>query len=435
MRRLPREENERGEFRAKPTPEITEKRTVLLWTGFASVVLLFFGAVVKGAFISSDTQNFISAGNDIIAWALEGEGTFSGLMESRLMPEYLISSTILSLVHEYAGLGPIGVLIFNSILFVTIVSLIFRTWMALGVGRKEMWEKKGSIVTVTGGLYIVFGLPDGFLWSYAVLTDTIFLFWVSVFVACVILVISGQLRYGWTLAALTACSAPFVRPTGVLLPLLYVYALGLVWAARFGPAGSRRFAWMSFAVAFGLVFVLAPLVIMVAAEDRALVSNALPDFMEGYVWTSVHFFKNGIVVPTRLSLDIGARLSYSDILSMIVHRLGYYWFPVRLGIRPYSDIHNIVNFIYILVTLPLLAMGVRALLRKGGSYAIGCFFLVMVALGYAFLHALTLVSFGWRYQLPAMVPFWILSGTGLYWAMSEYWFGRSSPGGSRVRRH
>lgn len=80
-----------------------------------------------------------------------------------------------------------------------------------------------------GGAYLIFGLPDVFLWSLAVLTDVLFLFWVTLFVFAITMGLRKQ-RLSWLILSIPiALCAPFVRPTGIIIPLLLCYAFIVFW--------------------------------------------------------------------------------------------------------------------------------------------------------------------------------------------------------------
>jgi hypothetical protein len=75
--------------------------------------------------------------------------------------------------------------------------------------------------------------------------------------------------------------------------------------------------------------------------------------------------------------------------------------------------HNAVNLVYVVLTWPLAVVGAIRLLRADDPLRrMTGLFLLMVAYSYALLHSVTLVSYDWRYQLPAIVPYWVLAGCG-----------------------
>lgn len=423
---IPAERSEDGRTSASQ-PKMNE-RSVLITVLLASLVLLSIGGLIKGPYISSDTDSYLVTGERVIEWVRDAnEVTARQVLESKRFPDYVISSVFLSLVYEYLGAGAVGVMVFNSILFAVIVCLIFRLWVALGSLPGELNVEKSLVLCLGIGLYVLFGLPDGFLWSYAVLTDTIFLFWVCLFVVLGSLTLLERVRYRWLAIAIVACSAPFVRPTGIVLPLLAIYLVALVWVST-TPFNLRMFAWGSVVLAMIFTFLVVPGLVLLSIHENPIVGEIVPEFMTEYFRTSTNIFSAGLVVPNRLRLDISMPPSYLDLVNVIVHRIAYYWIPIRFGNAAYSEIHNIVNLVYMLVAVPSCALGIKTLVAKDTNHALVALFLVMVALIYAFLHGVTLVSYDWRYQLPGMVPFWILCGVGLYHVL---WLGYSRFGLSR----
>lgn len=388
-------------------------RIIIIIIFCASIVLLFSGWVIKGTYIGSDTKLYLLTGEQIIDWIATAEPDIHQLNELKYFPYYTISSVILSAVHRSLNMGEAGVMAVNWTLFSVAACLVFWTWLNIYAFRGEAWGRPGLIAGVIGGLYIIFGLPDGFLWSYAVLTDTIFLFWVSVFVVSTTMGLLGGSRYWWVVSLIAAVSAPFVRPPGLLLPFLCLYALGLHrLCVKRGKVGTV--VLISLVIPGGVAFVVIPWLVLMKINGDPLADALIPDFLNTYFSWAADSFVKGIVVRTRVELDLDSLPGYIEIVRMIIHRLGYYWIPIRLGERPYSLIHNIVNTVYIMAALPLLFLGIRDLIRKGRRCALAGLFLIMVAYSYALFHATTLVSFDWRYQLPGMVPFWILAGCGWY---------------------
>jgi len=272
----------------------------------------------------------------------------------------------------------------------------------------------GVAAFLLGSLYIVFGLPDALQWSYAVLTDAIFAFWLAVFVFATVRGLLEAHRGMWLLGAVMAITAPFVRPPGILVPLLFLFALGM----HAVPALRQRFAGLvvaSVAVPVVLVFLVIPWLVTVAAGDPAFPSHWIPGPIRGYFLQTVVFFSHGTVIADRLQLPVSEPVTYLEVVKMIAIRLVYFWVPLRVGAIPYSAMHNAVNLVYVVLTWPLAIGGAIRLLRlTEPARRLAGLLLLMVAYAYALLHAVTLVSYDWRYQLPAIIPFWVLAGCGYF---------------------
>lgn len=380
---------------------------------FASLALLWAGAAVKGPFFSVDTYKFLSAGEDFMAWIAAEQGASPSQRYPTLFPHYAISSVILTVIYVSFGLEAWGVIFFNITLFALVVCAVFSLWRFVYPGLDAPWRKMPGLAGVCGGLYVIYGLPDGFLWSYAILTDTMFLFWN---VAFVVLTVRGLLdgnRLAWVLALIVAISAAFVRPPGVILPLLYCFAL-LLHVKPIPHDYIARAGAVILAVPAILVCLVIPWLVTTYEHGTLAADLGLPEALRRNIHQAVAYFKQGIVISNRLEMESSMPLSYGGALKTIAYRLAYYWIPLRFGEHGYSTIHNTVNGIYMLLALPLLAYGVSALWKAGGRLAMAMLFLVATAYGYALLHAITLVSYDWRYQVPAMVPLWILAGCGLF---------------------
>jgi len=373
---------------------------------------LCVGLLIKGVYNGSDTKAFLSEGQVFIEGILLGNHAIGEVVDSRLFPSYVISSMILSGIYAYSDLGAIGVITTNMLLFSLTVCMVFHTCLSLDPLRDIRLSKTAAVVLIVGGFYIVFGLPDVFLWSYAVLTDIIFLAWVMFAVFCITKGFLEKRRAMWILAFLACAAAPLVRPTGILLPLLFLYAV-LLYSMRRKSSCFQCVAISSIVVPTLATFLLFPWAALNLSQDPSFAGAWLPEVIREFLVQSVHFLEKGTIVATRLEVEPAGPLSYTDIVRSIVYRLLYYWIPIRFGDPPYSDMHNIVNGIYMVVTLPLCFAGARHLGAKAGDHQYMVLFLVMVAYLFALLHGVTLVSFDWRYQVPAMVPYWIIAGCGL----------------------
>lgn len=377
------------------------------------MVLLLAGSVIKGPFFGRDTDDYLRLGPEVVGWLSSGQPSFEQVKELFVFPHYLIATFYLYGIHDYLRLGEWGVVVANSVLFSLLVAMLFSLWLKICGLTFQAWGTGSLAAGLAGGLYIVFGLPDGFLWSYGVLTDMLFLFWVGAFVYFTTMALFEGRGIMWLAALAMAATAPFVRPTGLIVPLLFLVAL----AIRTVPAIRRYFgtaAVLSLAIPAFIVFAVVPWLVLLEVNPDTDARRFIPGFLMGPFLQSVYFFKHGVIVAHRVELDMAGALSYLDILKAIVYRLIYYWVPVRLGESAYSAIHNIVNVVYMIVALPLLCRGIKSLIEKTAAHRAVLLFLVTVAYGYALQHAVTLVAFDWRYQVPAMVPLWILVGCGFY---------------------
>lgn len=383
---------------------------------FISLVLLGAGWLLKGdanAAVRPDSDDFVMAGEAIISWMTTGAAGLKAMQAHAVYPHYFIPSVLLASVYQYFNDPVIKVVALNSVLFSLIVVFLYRFWITVH-GTWSHWSgKRGFMIGVIGGLYIVFGLPDPFLLSYTVLTDIIFLFWVCLFMVATARGILAGGRLVWMVAFFMAATAPFVRPTGILLPVLLLYGLGIK-ALIESDIRARTLGMASIAVPVVITFLIVPSLVSMKINGHVWVDTMIPDVIQRHFNTAVYFFASGTVVSDRMETYVDTPSGYLDVLKMIVHRLVYYWVPLRFGETPYSPIHNLVNLVYVVVIWPLALIGIRRLIKANQRYQMAALFLVVAALSYAFLHSVTLVSFSWRYQLPAMVPLWMLAGTGFF---------------------
>ncbi|MDZ7839274.1 MAG: hypothetical protein U5R46_00410 [Gammaproteobacteria bacterium] len=396
-----------------PLMPVSLERRMPLAVFLISLALLLAGAVVRGPFVGQDTDGYLIAGDKILGWLTSGSPSLEKINELFVVPHYLIATFYLYGIHDLLGMGEWGVVVVNSVLFALLVSMLFTLWFSICGLRSIAWTSGALCAGLAGGLYVIFGLPDGFLWSYGVLTDMLFLFWVGAFVYFTTMALFEGRGVMWLAAFLFAVTAPFVRPTGLIVPVLFLVALviHIVPAIRRYPGTA---AVLSLVIPAFIVFAVVPWLVLMEVNPETDARRYVPGFLMGPFLQSVYFFKHGVIVAHRVELDMAGALSYLDILKAIVYRLIYYWVPVRLGGSAYSAIHNIVNVVYMIVALPLLCRGIKCLIEGAAAHRAVLLFLVMVSYGYALQHAVTLVAFDWRYQVPAMVPLWVLVGCGFY---------------------
>lgn len=381
-----------------------------------SVVLLAAGWTVKGDIeeaVRPDSDDFVRAGEAMIYWIVTGGSNYEAMQSHPVFPHYFVSSVAIAAVHMYFSDPVLTVVALNAVLFSLLVVLLYQLWITVHGTWTHWGGKRGFVVGGIGGFYIVFGLPDAFLLSYTVLTDIIFLFWVTVFVVAASRGILDGSWKAWLIALVVAAAAPYVRPTGVLLPVLFVYALLVAMLMQRGTKGSV-IAAVSIGAPVAVTLLVVPWIVSAKINGAVWVNTVVPDLFQREFNQAVYFFETGMVVSNRPETYIQSPSSFLDVLKIIVYRIIYYWVPLRLGEAPYSVVHNIVNLAYMVVTWPLMIVGIWRLAGIGRSYRALVLLLVMVGLAYALLHSITLLSFGWRYQLPAMVPLWILAGVGLF---------------------
>lgn len=382
----------------------------------ASLAVLAAGWIMKGdveAAIRPDSDDFVRAGRAILSWIASGGAGFEAVESHPVFPHYFIPSVVLAGVYTYFDDPVVKVVALNAVLFSVLVVLLYQFWIMVHGSWSRWAGRQGFMAAGVGGFYIIFGLPDPFLLSYTVLTDIFSLFWVSVFVVATTRGILEGGRMAWIVALCMAVTALYVRPTGVVLPVLLVYVLLVRSLAERGMR-ARTLAVVSIGVPLVITLLMVPWLVSMKINGADWIDAVVPDLLRQEFRQAVYFFERGIVVSDRLETYVGTPDGYMDVLEMILKRLFYYWIPLRLGEAPYTLTHNIVNLVYVLAVWPLMIIGIRRMIAADRRCRIAVLFLVMVALSYALLHSVTLLSFDWRYQLPAMVPLWMLAGVGLF---------------------
>jgi len=381
-----------------------------------SLVALAVGALVKGVAYGLDSDGYLAQGQAFLAWLSNMPCAVADINDLFIVPHYIISTSAITVIHTSLGLGSVGVVTFHCVLFACIVWMMFSIWDLIPRAQDFPVGARIQIRVAAGGLYIMFGFPDGVLWTYFVLTEALFLFWVAAFVYAVVRGLWEDNRWMWLTGLVLAIGAPFVRPTGLIIPLLYFLAVVIHYSSWI----QRRFwaiAAGAILVPAAFVFVAVPWLVMLKLNDNAVIDRMFPDVLQVSLNQAAVFFQNGTAVEGRVEYDWSGTVSFLEIVEMMLVRIVYFWVPLRFGEPAYGMLHNAVNLAYVALTWPLLAVGIKCLLTGEMRMKLIALFLVMVAYGYALLHAVTLVAFDWRYQLPGMVPYWTLAGCGLVFAL------------------
>lgn len=370
------------------------------------------------AAVRPDSDDFVRAGEAFIQWIVGGGAGYEDARSHAVFPNYVVPSVVIAAIYMNFSQPIVTVVSLNCILFSLVVTLVYRFWTVNYESRATGMSKRGVLAGMAGGMYILFGLPDPFLLSYTVLSDVMFLLWVTLFVLSASHWILGAGRAGSVIALIVAVVAPFFRPTGILLPVLLVYVFIVKRLIESG-IGMRTVVAASVGLPVAATFVLIPWMVSAQIGGQEWVENIVPDTFQRFFRMAANYFEMGIVVSNRPDTYVDAPTRYMDVVEMIVYRLWYFWVPLRFGESPYSVAHNAMNLVYIGVAWPLAVVGIGKLVEMGRRHQIVALFLIVVAMGYAFLHSVTLLSFGWRYQLPGMVPLWVLAGVGLYAALGH----------------
>ncbi len=371
-----------------------------------SLVLLLAGLTVFPPRSGLDTHRFVEFGQSLVdAYRGECPAADCAIGADPMYPGYIVSSLYLrSISAAFPGSALLAATVFNALFFAAVAFIMFNAWQRL---VPVSGERPFAVLAI--GLYVLFGLPDVALWSYWMLSESLFLFVVS---GCVYWVIRAMLfatPTAWSAAFVFAACGFFVRPTGIVLVPLVLAAFFLSADDRADRSRAlRRFAAF---VAAGLVatFVVAPLVVYLVLSGSDMFA-ALPVFLERLVRQAAWFFSEGWIVADQPATYVEKPETVFDIVFISLRRVAYYYLPVKSS---FSLLHNVINAVYLVVAAGAGVLGFRTLYRGNDRTASIALWLVLVALCYGLLHALTIVSYEWRYQVPAMVPVWIFAGVGL----------------------
>ncbi len=354
--------------------------------------------------VGADTPRYLDLGRRMLAaWRGLCAEDGCGLAVDTMFPSYALSGAYLSaLVRVFALDAPLAVVLANCLCFAGAAWFVALGWRRLCPRAGRSW-----LPALAMAAYVLLGLPDVLLWSYWILAESLFLLVCAACIVVAALALHGATWRPWLAALALAVTALFVRPTAmVLLPLLLVGILA--WRVRGDARRQRRRLWLAAAVAVVLALALVPLLAWLRLGQADLFSplpRGLRFPLEQVAW----FYQHGWVVADQPDTYRGRPDGFLDLVTVGLLRLGYFLLPLK---STFSTAHNVVNGVYLLVTLVAVPLGVARLVRAGDGAVAG--WLLLVVLGFALMHAVSVVSYGWRYQLPVMVPWWLLMGIGLF---------------------
>jgi len=378
---------------------------IVLLAAIASLSILAAGLAVFDPRESVDTRRYLELGERLAAaWRSDCGADPCDLERSTMFPSYVVSSFYLWSIDRLFPDSPlIAAAVANMVLFAFATALVFRTWLLL--------PQPGSTdagLTLCVGLCVIFGMPIVPLWSYWMLSETLFLLIVAGFILSVVQALIRRRPVYWAMAAVIACIGVFTRPPGLLLPFLLLAAFMLAWRSC-NPVTVRKRTTGLALLGAGMAFIVIPLFFSIFTGDTSF-AGYLPEHIRFKILQAAHFYREGWVVADQPDTYVSNDGSFTDYLWITVRRFAYYFLPIK---STFSLPHNLLNAVYLMLALPGLLVGVRNLLRTGKQTTETACWLLLTALLFGLLHSVTLVSYEWRYQVPAMVPLWLLAGVGL----------------------
>ena len=372
---------------------------------FVTVVLLLWaGYFVFGPRHGLDSGSYVRFGNILIEWITVHFPNGLPMRNDVLFPNYIIPSLFIAIPYHFFGQTGHQIIIgLNILLFANVVRSLVAIWQNLEIGSQLK-----LIAPLLAALLLTHGLLDVPLWVYYDLSDIIFLFIVMLVASLSIEAVVAQRNRLLLMALAIALLAFFARPTAIILPILCVAFFTL----RINPNHFGWVGWLSIicATLFTIGVVLGMPLLIETWVEQPNFRRQIPAFLSQTIRQSAFFYQNGWVVADRPETFFHNPSGYLDYLLITLKRLAYYFIPLREG---YSLRHNLLNCAYFLVVGYFYCIGIRHLwsLDPQGKRLI--IVLVFFTLLFGLMHAITLNSYDWRYQLPAMIPFWILAGIGL----------------------
>jgi len=372
-----------------------------------TVIVLCLGYFHFGPRHGLDSLSYIRLWEDILEYYQHSPefAKDADIFRNVMFPRYLIPGVMLGSAYSmFDEFGHDVIILMNISLYGAIVWMLVKTWRLLNFLPEEAgW----SAVIIS--LFLCFGLVDVPIWVYYDLSDVIFFFLVTLVIYLSLLaVFRKRVSFLILVVALTGCGF-FVRPTVVVLPLAIVLVTSLIIDGdRFGFL-SLATVLVMFVASLGVLFGMPA--IIDAWENGLNVERYLPHFLVGTFRQSAVFYNYGWVVADRPETFVQDPSGYWDYLDITLSRFAYYYIPLRSG---YSTVHNILNSVYLIITVCCAIYGFLVSWKRDDKNKRTVVVVASISLLFGLMHAITLNSYDWRYQLPAMFPLWILAGAGAY---------------------
>jgi hypothetical protein len=374
----------------------SDPRLLAYATALIAFVVLASLGIVVGPRMGGDSSGYIDGGRMFWANLLAGRpGDVSPTQWLYAVPMLVIGGGSWLLGTSF----PPAFVALNCGVFAVMVWLQVRTWQRLVPVNAQ--DVRGLIVAVACGLGLITGLPYVPYWNYYILSDVLFLGWVGFFWFALVRTLVNELRHGWSLTAAIAAAAMLMRPTAFMLVGFWVMAR--LYAASRGRSAARWIVPALFVAPALYALLVFPWLVYEKGRGAPVPAAMAPALL-------VSLFHDGVVVGARFETYRPKPVEYGDFVAIAVARLAYFYIPVRAG---YSALHKILSVGWACLAVALISIGWNFLRRTGGAYASVATLALLFCWLFALGHAMIVVDYDWRYQLPPMIAAWTLGGCGV----------------------
>ena len=306
-------------------------------------LILFVGYFFVGPRHGLDSHGYIQVGELILDWLFHGNVANEPFPEHVQIPKYLFPSILLGVCYDIFGdNGHQAVIALNGFLFSCTAFLLFKIWILL-----DNWSHEYNAVMLVGGLFLIFGLVDTPLWVYYDLSDIIFLWYATLLTYILIYGAVNKTILPFFFALILVVGGYFVRPTAIIFPLIFlIFTCTLIHWPTTGLSGLT--VLLSVGLSLLLVFLLVPAFVDFWVTNEKQAREIVPELFMNPVAQSMHMFNQGWVVADRPNTYILNTKGYSDFLMIALHRIIYFFTPLRLE---YSLVHNSLNSLYVEVSI------------------------------------------------------------------------------------
>jgi hypothetical protein len=363
---------------------------------FLSLAILTAGLALVGPRAAEDTRRFLTVGHRLWS-ALLGSSTAQSVTWDVFTTMYLFEHLVMAAGDALFGNAfPLLFVVVNIVLYAFAVYLCFRIWAMIA----PFTSARATAVA----LLVLFGCVDVPMWTFYLLGDVTFFFLLAAFWFLLArAVLFGGTR-GWALALVVAAVAALVRPTAIVVIAFWFTAAAYMFLRARG-VGPRTIATVFLVVPFGVAEFVWPYFVYRVAANGGHAPVLRAAFDELLPW-----YLNGSVVCDRLETYLAPPVVYLDFVRLTLVRLLYFFFPLRTG---YSVAHNMALVLYAPMLVGFACVGWRQLRKRDTAHASLAFLLLAFMYYFGLFHSMTYVDYDWRYQIPAMLSAFVLSGIGI----------------------
>ena len=248
------------------------------------------------------------------------------------------------------------------------------------------------------GLLDAFFCVDFFVWPHYLLSDTIYVFFISLFLF--IISLPGWSQSRAFISLLLTSLLLLCRPTS---PVYCAVGLAVVIAKG---CSCNSYINKSRFVITGAALVVFGSAFFISVVNIAHIYPGLSHHVD--VFASLA--KTGVVIHDRPDTFLGQPDGNYDLFILYLHRLAMFWNPY---LTAFSLPHNVLNIAYTSALFTGVFAGWHAMRHMGDRARTAFLVILILCIAVSCFHALTIIDYDWRYRYPLQLPLLVCALIGI----------------------